>query len=99
MPLREYRCLSCIVRKNGRKNGLKTPFTFEKIEAWGQEPVTECPQCGGEVVRTFGVPAFHFKGGAPSHPQERTVKQGKHTKHIHRAPEGHWEQDGIMGAR
>ena len=93
MPNYEYRCKTCTVIKDFQK----IPFTFERLQPYGTEPITECPQCGGPVVRTFGAPAFIFKGGRPS--KKRTVKQGQYEKPIHQTDDGHWEQDGIMDRR
>jgi putative FmdB family regulatory protein len=49
MPLYEYECFLCHRR-------------FERIQRVSQEPVTQCPSCGGAVRRLLGVPALQFKG-------------------------------------
>lgn len=49
MPLYEYECLVCAHR-------------FERIQRVSDEPVTCCPECGGQVHRLLGVPALQFKG-------------------------------------
>jgi len=49
MPLYEYECFLCRQR-------------FERIQKVSQEPVTQCPSCGGSVRRLLGVPALQFKG-------------------------------------
>jgi len=49
MPLYEYRCLECGVR-------------FERLQRVSDDPVAECPECGGPVERLLGVPALQFKG-------------------------------------
>ena len=81
MPNYEYRCESCEHR-------------FEKLQAFGEEPITTCPKCEGVLVRViFAVPAI-FKGGKPS-ARKRTQKVGNRDVPIHQAEEGHWEQDRI----
>ena len=49
MPLYEYQCNRC-----GRR--------FERLQKVSDEPVRECPHCGGAVIRLLGVPALQFKG-------------------------------------
>ncbi len=49
MPLYEYQCGEC-----GRR--------FERLQKVNDEPVRECPYCGGAVDRLLGVPALQFKG-------------------------------------
>lgn len=49
MPLYEYECFLCHHR-------------FERIQRVSDEPLTECPACGGAVRRLLGVPALQFKG-------------------------------------
>ena len=49
MPLYEYECFLCGHR-------------FERIQRVGDDPVADCPECGGSVRRLLGVPALQFKG-------------------------------------
>ena len=49
MPLYEYECFLCGER-------------FERIQRVSDDPVSECPSCGGSVRRLLGVPALQFKG-------------------------------------
>jgi putative FmdB family regulatory protein len=51
MPIYEYRCNAC-------------SKTFEKIQKFSDDPITEC-ECGekGQVERLISQPAFHLKGG------------------------------------
>lgn len=49
MPLYEYQCRACDHR-------------FERIRKFSDQPLTECPACGGEVEKLFSSPAFQFKG-------------------------------------
>ncbi len=81
MPKYEYRCRTC-------------DYRIEMKQAFGEEPVTECPKCQGVLVRViFPVPAI-FKRGKPSKGQ-RTHKVGNHEIPIHQTEEGHWEQGGM----
>lgn len=84
MPNYEYRCKTCGHR-------------FEKIQAYGEEPLTTCTKCEGVLVRVISPPGFQFKGGKPS--KERVKRVGKREIPIHQTDEGHWEQDGIMDRR
>jgi putative FmdB family regulatory protein len=49
MPLYEYQCEACGVR-------------FERRQTFSDEPVRECPECGGEVHRLIQTPGIVFKG-------------------------------------
>jgi len=82
MPNYEYRCKTCDHR-------------FEKIQAFGEEPLTTCPKCEGELVRVISPPGFNFKGGKPS-AEKRTQRVGNHDIPIHQTEEGHWEQDRLV---
>ena len=84
MPNYDYRCQAC-------------DYRFEKLQAFGEEPVTTCPQCQGVLIRVIHPAPAIFRGGAPS--KKRTQKQGKYEKPIHQTDDGHWEQDGIMEKR
>ena len=49
MPTYDYRCESC--------------GPFEKMQRMSDKPLTECPKCGGSVVRLIGNGAgIIFKG-------------------------------------
>ena len=49
MPTYEYRCRDC-------------GHTFEVVQKMTDEPLTVCPDCGGELRKVFAVPAIAFKG-------------------------------------
>lgn len=49
MPTYEYMCRSC-------------GHTFDIVQAMSDEPLTVCPECGGELRKVFGAPAISFKG-------------------------------------
>ena len=52
MPTYEYKCVSC---------GIK----FEEFQKMTDDPLTECPKCGGEVKRLIGAgigPIFKGSG-------------------------------------
>jgi len=81
MPNYEYRCRTCGHR-------------LEKIQAYGEEPLTTCPECEGVLVRVISPPGFQFKEGKPSS-KRRTQRVGNRDIPIHQTEEGHWEQDRI----
>jgi putative FmdB family regulatory protein len=49
MPTYEYVCRAC-------------GHTFEVVRSIHDEPLTECPDCGGELRKVFAPPAIAFKG-------------------------------------
>ena len=49
MPLYEYQCIP-------------TGKRFEAIRKFSDPPLTECPECGGEVKKLLSAPAIQFKG-------------------------------------
>lgn len=49
MPTYEYRCRNC-----GHQFDIQQSFT--------DDPLTECPSCGGELRKLFSSPAIAFKG-------------------------------------
>ena len=79
MPNYEYECQDCDHR-------------FEKLQAYGEEPVTTCPKCQGEVKRLISV--SHPKRWKPS-TETKTHRVGNHDIPIHQTEDGHWEQGGI----
>ncbi len=83
MPIYEYECQN---KDCGHR--------FEKIQAYGEEPVTTCPKCEGIVVRVISSPSFNFKGGKPSG-ETRMQRVGNREVPVHQTEEGHWEQDRI----
>ena len=85
MPKYEYRCKSC-------------DYRFEKHQAYGEEPISICPECRGVLVRViYPTPAI-FKGGKPS-AEKRTHKVGNHDIPIQQTEEGHWEQNRLKDKR
>ena len=48
MPIYEYRC------ENGD--------TFEAMQSFSDDPLTECEVCGAPVKRVLHAPAIHYKG-------------------------------------
>jgi putative FmdB family regulatory protein len=76
MPTYEYACKSCGHR-------------FEVVRSMRDEPLTVCPECGGELRKVFAPPAISFKGSgfyatdhgkkskrnAPSEKTEKTEKK------------------------
>jgi putative FmdB family regulatory protein len=49
MPIYEYECESCTVR-------------FEKMQRFSDDPLKECPECGGPVHRVIQPVGVIFKG-------------------------------------
>ena len=49
MPTYEYVCRAC-------------GHLFEIVQSMRDEPLTECPECGGELRKVFAPPAISFKG-------------------------------------
>ena len=49
MPTYEYICKSC-------------GHLFEIVQSMRDDPLTECPLCGGELRKVFTAPAIAFKG-------------------------------------
>jgi putative FmdB family regulatory protein len=49
MPTYEYRCKAC-------------EHTFDAVQSFTDDPLTECPACGGELRKLFGNVAINFKG-------------------------------------
>jgi putative FmdB family regulatory protein len=50
MPVYEYQCKSC-------------ENLFELRQKFSDEPVKDCPKCGGEVTKLISSTAFSLKGG------------------------------------
>jgi putative FmdB family regulatory protein len=49
MPTYEYVCKQC-------------GHLFEIVQSMRDDPLTECPECGGELRKVFAPPAISFKG-------------------------------------
>jgi putative FmdB family regulatory protein len=49
MPTYEYRCKDC-------------GHELEAVQSFTDDPLTECPSCGGTLKKKFGVPGISFKG-------------------------------------
>jgi putative FmdB family regulatory protein len=49
MPIYEYECESCRIR-------------FERLQHFKDEPIKECPECGGAVHRVLQPVGIIFKG-------------------------------------
>lgn len=49
MPTYEYRCTDC-------------GHTFDAVQAFTDDPLTECPSCGGRLKKLFGNVGIAFKG-------------------------------------
>ena len=49
MPTYEYRCKDC-------------GHDLESVQGFHDEPLTECPACGGTLRKKFGAVGISFKG-------------------------------------
>lgn len=49
MPTYEYRCTDCDQR-------------LEVVQAFSDDPLTECPHCRGRLKKVFSTPGIAFKG-------------------------------------
>lgn len=49
MPTYEYACKQC----NGR---------LEVVQAFTDDPLTQCPSCSGQLRKVFSAPGISFKG-------------------------------------
>lgn len=49
MPTYEYRCKDC-------------DHELEAVQGFHDDPLTECPQCGGPLRKKFGSVGISFKG-------------------------------------
>lgn len=50
MPTYEYRCKDC-------------SHQFDIVQAFSDDALTECPECGGTLKKVFGNVGISFKGG------------------------------------
>jgi len=50
MPVYEYECPAC-------------EKVIEVQQRISDDPLTECPECGGEVKKLVSMSSFHLKGG------------------------------------
>lgn len=69
MPIYEYRCTKC-------------EKEFELVQKITDEPLAECPECGGSVERLVSATSFSLKGGgwykdgySPKKPGEKGEKK------------------------
>lgn len=74
MPKYEYACKSCGER-------------LEVVQSFTDDPLTECPACGGVLRKVFSAPAISFKGkgfyrtdNRPGRPSTETKTDAKTDK-------------------
>ncbi len=71
MPTYEYACRGC-----GEH--------LEIVQSFKDEPLTECPNCGGELRKVFGAIGIAFKGSGfyrnDSRPEPKESKESKAPK-------------------
>jgi putative FmdB family regulatory protein len=66
MPTYEYACRSC-----GKHHDV--------VQSFGDEPLTECPACGGPLRKVFGSVGVVFKGSGFYKTDSRAATNGKKT--------------------
>ena len=66
MPIYEYRC--------------KKGHTFEVMQRFSDDPVSECEVCGAPVERVFHPVAVHFKGSGFYNTDYGTRKRSREMK-------------------
>ncbi len=66
MPIYEYRC--------------EKGHTFEVLQSFTDDPVTECEKCGRPVQRVLHPVAVHFKGSGFYNTDYGTRKRQRETK-------------------
>jgi putative FmdB family regulatory protein len=49
MPTYQYACRAC-------------GHSFEAVQSMTEEPLRECPRCGGELRKVYAPPAIAFRG-------------------------------------
>jgi putative FmdB family regulatory protein len=64
MPTYEYRCKDC-------------GHTFDAYQSFTDDPLTECPECGGVVKKVFGNVGISFKGSGFYKTDSRGGANGK----------------------
>ena len=67
MPKYEYACKSCGER-------------LEVVQKFTDDPLTECPACGGVLRKVFSAPAISFKGSGFYKTDNRTGRPKSETK-------------------
>ena len=68
MPTYEYQCKSC-----GKHHDV--------VQKFGDDPLTECPSCGGPLRKVFGAVGVVFKGSGFYKTDSRTsAKKGEKTE-------------------
>ncbi len=75
MPTYEYRCRDC-------------GHTFDIVQKMSDDPLTHCPECGGELRKVFAPPAISFKGSgfyATDH-GKKSKPAGESTKDADKKP-------------
>jgi len=68
MPTYEYECESCHIR-------------FERLQHFKDEPVKECPECGGPVHRLIQPVGIIFKGSGFYVTDNRQLTSGSSQSH------------------
>ena len=65
MPTYDYKCSNC-------------KHTFEYFQSMSSEPLTNCPQCGGNLIRVIGTGSGPiFKGSGFYQTDYKNIKSSK----------------------
>jgi len=64
VPTYEYRCKDC-------------EHTFDVVQAFTDDALTECPNCGGRLRKVFGNVGITFKGSGFYKTDSRSGSNGK----------------------
>lgn len=90
MPVYEYLCESCGLR-------------FERMQHFSDDPLRECPDCGGAVHRVIQPVGVIFKGSGfyvtDSRSKSPTVPKPKRKDGAKAGPSGHESDDIHKGGR
>ncbi len=73
MPTYEYACKSCGER-------------LEVVQSFSDDPLTECPSCGGTLSKVFSPVGIVFKGGGFYKNDSRPAGSGDAAKKSDSAP-------------
>jgi putative FmdB family regulatory protein len=64
VPTYEYRCKDC-------------EHSFDVVQSFTDDPLTECPSCGGPLRKVFGNVGITFKGSGFYKTDSRSSSNGK----------------------
>ncbi len=90
MPTYEYACKSCDEH-------------IEVVQSFKDDPLTTCPNCGGELRKVFGAIGIAFKGSGfyrtDSRPAPKEAKESKESKEKVESGDGAKAKEGKADAK